>query len=104
MVSVVDVTEEFLALAPAALEDLVKKAKAILEDVEKRASSEGIRTEGVVKVGEAYKCIVDFAKEQKTDAIIMGSHGRTGLTRLLMGAVTERVIGYTPCPVLVVNA
>ncbi len=104
VISVVDVTEEFLALAPGAVEDLVKKAKAIVEDVEKRASSEGIKTEGVVKEGEAYNIIVNFAKEQKANAIIMGSYGRTGLIRLLMGAVTERVIGYTSCPVLVVKA
>jgi len=33
----------------------------------------------------------------------MGSHGRTGLKRLLMGSVTEKVIGHSPCPVLVVR-
>jgi nucleotide-binding universal stress UspA family protein len=37
------------------------------------------------------------------DLIIMGSHGRTGLKKLLMGSVTERVIGGSPCPILVVK-
>jgi len=101
VISVVDVTEEFIARAPGALDDLVKKAKSIVEDVKKRADSEGIKAEGMVKEGDAYKSIVDIAQKQKADAIIMGSHGRTGLKRLLMGSVTERVIGHAPCPILV---
>ena len=101
VISVVDVTEEFIARAPGALDDLVKKAKSIVEDVKKRADSEGIKAEGMVKEGDAYKSIVDIAQKQKADAIIMGSRGRTGLKRLLMGSVTERVIGHAPCPILV---
>ena len=103
VISVVDVTEEFIARAPGALDDLVKKAKSIVEDVKKRADSEGIKAEGMVKEGDAYKSIVDIAQKQKADAIIMGSHGRTGLKRLLMGSVTERVIGHAPCPIMVVK-
>ena len=101
VISVVDVTEEFIARAPGALDDLVKKAKSIVEDVKKKAGSEGIKAEGMVKEGDAYKSIVAIAKQQKADAIIMGSRGRTGLKRLLMGSVTERVIGHAPCPILV---
>jgi nucleotide-binding universal stress UspA family protein len=104
VISVVDVTEEFMARAPGAVEDLVKKAKEIVEDVRKNASSEGIKAEGIVREGDAYKVIVNIAKKQKANAVIMGSHGRTGLKRLLMGSVTERVIGHAPCPVLVVKA
>ena len=103
VVSVVDVTEEFMARAPGALEDLVKKAKDVVEDVKKRASSEGIKAEGIVREGEAYKAIIDTASKEKAGIIVMGSHGRTGLRRLLMGSVTEKVIGYAPCPVLVVK-
>jgi len=103
-VSVVDVTEEFMARAPGAVEDLVKKAKEIVEDVRKKASSEGINAEGIVREGDAYKVIVNIAKKQEANAIMMGSHGRTGLRRLLMGSVTERVIGNAPCPVLIVKA
>jgi len=103
VISVVDVTEEFIARAPGALDDLVKKAKGIVEDVKNKAASEGIKAEGVVKEGDAYKNIVDIAEKQKADAIIMGSHGRTGLRRLLMGSVTEKVIGHAPCPILVVK-
>ena len=104
VISVVDVTEEFMARAPGAVEDLVKKAKEIVEDVKKKASSEGIKAESIVREGDAYKVIVNIAKKQGANAIMMGSHGRTGLRRLLMGSVTERVIGHAPCPVLIVKA
>jgi nucleotide-binding universal stress UspA family protein len=104
VISAVDVTEEFMARAPGAVDDLVKKAKEVVEDVKKKASSQGIKAEGIVREGDAYKVIVNIAKKQKANAIIMGSHGRTGLKRLLMGSVTERVIGHAPCPVLIVKA
>lgn len=47
--------------------------------------------------------IISAAKEKKVDLIVMGSHGRSGISRLLMGSVTERVIGHAVCPVLVVK-
>jgi len=104
VISVVDVTEEFIARAPGALEDLVKKAKDIVEDVKKKVSSEGIKAEGLVREGDAYRVITEFASKEKAGIIVMGSHGRTGLKRLLMGSVTEKVIGYAPCPVLIATS
>jgi nucleotide-binding universal stress UspA family protein len=47
--------------------------------------------------------IVQQAIKHEVDLIIVGSYGRTGLKKLLMGSVTERVIGGSPCPVLVVK-
>jgi nucleotide-binding universal stress UspA family protein len=69
--------------------------------VKKQAEASGVKAEGFVKEGEAYQAIVDLAKERDVNIIVMGSHGRTGLKRLLMGSVAEKVIGYAPCPVLV---
>jgi nucleotide-binding universal stress UspA family protein len=47
--------------------------------------------------------IVDFAKRENVDLIVMASHGRTGLARLLMGSIAEGVLRRAPCPVLVVK-
>jgi nucleotide-binding universal stress UspA family protein len=47
--------------------------------------------------------IVDFAQRENIDLIVMGSHGRTGLPRLLMGSVAEGVARRAPCPVLIVK-
>ena len=56
-----------------------------------------------MKIGEPYNVIISTAKEKKVDLIVMGSHGRRGISRLLMGSVTERVIGHASCAVLVVK-
>ncbi len=74
-----------------------------LEELQARAASWGITPETVIKQGESYKLIVETAKNLGADLIVMGSHGRTGLTRLLMGSITEKVIGHAACPVMVVK-
>lgn len=104
VLSVVDVPAELYAESPKAVEDLINKAKGYVEDVKKQSDAKGIKTETFVREGDAYQVIVDIAREQNVNTIIMGSHGRTGIKRLLMGSVTEGVIGYAPCPVLVVKA
>jgi nucleotide-binding universal stress UspA family protein len=57
-----------------------------------------------IVVGLAAKTIVDYATEQKFDLIVMGTHGRTGLSHMLMGSVAEHVVRSAPCPVLTVHA
>ncbi|MEW6408521.1 MAG: universal stress protein, partial [Nitrospirota bacterium] len=104
VISVVDVTDEFMAQAPGLVEEMVKKAKGIVESVKKKAEASNIKSENFVREGETYKVIVELAKKENADVIFMGSHGRTGPKRLLMGSVTERVIGHSPCPVLVVRS
>jgi nucleotide-binding universal stress UspA family protein len=47
--------------------------------------------------------IVDFAERENVDLIVMGSHGRTGISRLLMGSVAEGVARRAPCPVMIVK-
>lgn len=101
VISVVDVPSEFYAESPKTIEELVNKAKGYVEDVKREAQSEGVKAETIVREGEAYQVITDLAKKLDAGIIVMGSHGRTGLKRLLMGSVTEKVIGHTPCPVLV---
>jgi len=101
--SVVDVTEEFQTEAPGAVEQLVNKAKGFVAEVKKKAEAQGVKTETFVREGETFKVITDISNENKADVIVMGSHGRTGMKRLLMGSVTEKVIGYALCPVLVVK-
>lgn len=103
VISVADVPAEFYAEAPKAVEDLVKKARGYVAAVKKQAEAVGVKTETFVGEAEAFEAITNLAKEQKADMIIIGSHGRTGLRRLLMGSVAEKVIGYAPCPVLVVK-
>jgi nucleotide-binding universal stress UspA family protein len=56
-----------------------------------------------VTEGDAASTIVDTARDTKADLIVMASHGHSGLTRWMLGSVTERVIRTAPCPVLMVR-
>jgi len=104
VLSVVEVNPEYQALAPQLVEKAEKEARAYLESIKSRAAQEGIACETIVHQGEEpYKYIVDEAAKRRVDMIVMGSHGRTGLKRLLMGSVTARVIGHASCKVLVVS-
>ena len=77
-------------------------AKERLETWRAEAAREGVTLEPRVRTGSsAYEGILEEAGETQPDLIIMGRHGYTGLTRLLMGSVTARVIGHSPCHVLV---
>ena len=80
-------------------------AKERLETRKAEAAKEGVNLSPRVRAGSsAYEGIMEEVEELQPDLIIMGRHGYTGLTRLLMGSVTERVIGSSPCPILVVKA
>ena len=104
IVSVVDVTDEFQTEAPEIMEKLVKDSGKIVQEASDKAKTSGIDARTYVKEGEAYSIITGLAAERGAELIVMGSHGRKGLSRLLMGSVTEKVIGYSCTPVLVVKS
>ncbi len=56
-----------------------------------------------VRLGDPGKVVSDFAAELQADLIVIGSHGRTGLTRFVLGSVAERVTRLAHCPVLVIK-
>jgi len=78
-------------------------AKDNVKKIMELAEKEGIKTEGLTVKGEPYEAIIKTAKQKQVDLIVVGSHGRTGIERLLMGSVTERVIGHSESAVLVVR-
>ena len=84
-------------------ERLKGDAEAHAEQVRARMAEAGVEAAVEVRVGRPEEGIVSAAAERGADLIVMGSHGRTGLDRLLVGSVSERVIGSAGCPVLVVK-
>ena len=64
----------------------------------------GFKMESRIKEGEARVGIVDVAGEWHADVIVLGSHGRTGLSRFLLGSVAEAVARHAKCSVLIVRA
>jgi len=70
-----------------------------------RAKAAGARVSSLlVETGMTHEQIVRVARRKRADMIVMGTHGRTGLTRLLLGSVANHVIATARCPVLTVRA
>jgi nucleotide-binding universal stress UspA family protein len=104
VVSVLEISPHIYAVAPEIAEKKIKLPQKYVEEVKELAASRSIMAEGFVREAEcADEVITDVARQQSIDLIVVGSHGRTGLKRLLMGSVTESVIAHSPCPVLVVK-
>jgi nucleotide-binding universal stress UspA family protein len=76
-----------------------KNAKAVKDAAQK----EGVETQAFVMSGKPADTIIEIARDKAADLLVVGSHGRTGLDRLLMGSVAERVIVLASCAVLVVK-
>jgi nucleotide-binding universal stress UspA family protein len=71
------------------------------EDLRQRVPAPaGVSVEYLLAGGDTAQEIHDAAQKHTCDLIVMGTHGRTGLTRLIMGSTTEKVIRFAPCPVL----
>jgi nucleotide-binding universal stress UspA family protein len=84
-------------------EQLLYNAEAKLQEFVKIHADNDIQPERVVEQGTASDSILAFAEAQKTDLIVMGTHGRRGFDRLMLGSVTERVMRKASCPVLAVR-
>jgi nucleotide-binding universal stress UspA family protein len=85
---------------PPPIEEATEDAKRRLSQMEPA----GIPVEHRVAEGDAAEMILRVAEEVHADLIVMGTHGRTGLGRLLMGSVAEQVVRKAPCPVLTMKA
>jgi len=93
-----------IVISVASSDEEIASAKDNVNKVSEAAKKEGVKTTSVVTKGKPYEAILETSKQKKADFIVVGSHGRTGLARLLMGSVTERVIGHAEVAVLVVKA
>lgn len=69
----------------------------------KLLAAAGIRAEARIAVGDPRRTLLDMAKKDKADAIVLGSHGHTGLRRVMLGSVSASVAAHAPCSVEVVH-
>lgn len=67
------------------------------------AEKAGVKASSLLAKGRPFEQIVHLAKGLNMDLVVMGTYGRRGAERILIGSVAERVIEYSPCPVLVVK-
>ncbi len=96
-------SEEF-GIAPTQLDQRLKNGEKVCLENKKMISEEfGIDVKSLLCEGEPPEVILSMAAEKKADLIVLGTYGRKGLNRLLMGSVTSRVIVDSPVDVLVIK-
>jgi len=85
------------------IETMTNEGEEIVRKMKVKFKEKGISAESYVLQGSVTEKILETAEKIEADLIVMGSHGKTGLKRLLLGSVTERVINFGKRPVLVVK-
>ncbi|MFC7167407.1 universal stress protein [Halospeciosus flavus] len=85
------------------MDELEERANDATGAVAEAAAEHGISAVEEVRVGRPHAVIADYAEDEDVDLVVMGSHGRAGVSRAILGSVTERVLRSTHRPVLVVD-
>jgi nucleotide-binding universal stress UspA family protein len=96
-----------IVLASATLEEIrrqqARDAEQLTWQAGERIAARGLSIETAVREGDPRTAIIDAADEWDADLIVVGSHGRTGLERLVMGSVAQAVVAHAHCSVEVVR-
>jgi nucleotide-binding universal stress UspA family protein len=79
---------------------LLAEARRTLDRIVQEQIPRGVGVEATVVTGNAVEAIIGFARDQNADLLVMCTHGRTGLSHVLMGSTAEAVVRRAPCPVL----
>ena len=82
-----------------------QEAQKWFDDIGKNAVANGVklRTEVVASPTSVVPAIVDYAEKNNVDLIVVGTRGRSGFTKLLLGSVASGVVTYASCPVMVIK-
>ena len=91
--------ELYMRLEESAKKDAESSMKRLMAKLEKAK----VKAKSLLLRGTAHEQIVKAAKSKKADMIVIGTHGRTGLSKLFLGSVAGRVVSAAPCPVLTVR-
>jgi nucleotide-binding universal stress UspA family protein len=93
--------------APFSVEDLTtdleKEARGLLQKLQARADKQHVLMSTEVRLGDIDREILRAVEKQKADLVVMGTHGRRGFERLVMGSVTERMLRHCPVPLFIVG-
>ncbi|WP_148416319.1 universal stress protein [Haloferax sp. KTX1] len=89
--------------ADVVIDALEREGDAATRHVREAAEEAGIDVQAEVVTGTAYRSIREYIDDHDIDLVVMGTHGRTGLSHYLLGSVTERVVRTSPVPVLTIR-
>ncbi len=95
---------ELEAILATYAHDYEDEARRTLDKMVQRGCDTGVVCHGLVVTGVPLQMILAVARARQVDCIIMGTHGRSGVSRVLLGSVAAGMMRYAPCPVLVVRA
>lgn len=96
-------TAAALLIPPKLLDDIINQAEAEIQKIPSAAWASGKRVVRLVRIGSTYDTIVQYAKDNAIDLIVIGTHGRSGVPHVLLGSVAERVVQHAPCSVLTIR-
>ncbi|MCQ8902658.1 MAG: universal stress protein [Methanothrix sp.] len=82
---------------------LQKQGEKALDDIKEMGEKMGVKVEPVIRIGAPANVIIDVARTENIDCIVMGSHGESGVSKLLIGSVVQKVLYWATTPVLVVR-
>jgi len=85
------------------IDDMTRAAKKALDAAIAKAKPRCPTLDGVVMFSEPSQAILDVIKERGVDLVVMGTHGRRGLSRVFLGSVAEKTVRLSPVPVLTVS-
>lgn len=102
-VPVLGVPELGVALTSSVIDSLIAENQAALDKIAEQQPCAAQIGEVMLRTGDARDVINQTAKEMEIDLIVMGTHGRRGVTRALLGSVAETVVRTAPCAVLTVR-
>ena len=85
-------------------QELREATERRLRPLVEHARKEGVEARALILTGFADEAIIEAAKREGADLIVMGTHGRRGAARLFLGSVAARVISTAPCPVMTVRS
>jgi nucleotide-binding universal stress UspA family protein len=91
-------------LVPEAFGKKEKQAQGYLDSIAKKLAAKGINASTEVLLGKPAEAIVDYAKQQGCDLIVMATHGRSGPSRWAYGSVADKVLRSSCVPVLLIRA
>ncbi|WP_251330222.1 universal stress protein [Haloplanus pelagicus] len=110
ILSVIDPTDVgygSIEAAPSTFDRLQRTAEErvenVLEEARETAAEHGVDVTAETVIGMPSRAIVEWAENNDVDGIVIGSHGREGVTRVLLGSVAESVVRRSPVPVTVVR-
>jgi len=84
-------------------QEMTKRATKLTQKISETLRKKGLKVESAVREGDARSLIVDEARKWSADLIVLGSHGYSGIKRLLLGSVASSVASHAPCSVEIVR-